>query len=243
MPTSAAHILGGYAALEAGSPPQRRRGILFLFFVVVVSNLPDLDFLPGLLIGNEGLFHRGASHSIVAALVVAAGIGFALGPRLGGFRTAAGWTLLAYGSHIVLDMVVPDPSGRGAGVALLWPFWRAELATPIPGLAILDPIRWLDGSELQQGFLRALFSLDGLRIFLVDAALVTPLVPLAWGVRSFRARRRRAATRTSSQLPLRADAQPRVKTRRRRITVGLEGASTDSPLPRRSRVRQSVVMR
>jgi inner membrane protein len=217
MPTSVAHILGGYAALEAGSPPQQRRGIYFLLFVVVASNLPDLDFLPGYLIGNEGLFHRGASHSILAAIIVAGGLGLALGSRLGGFRAVAGWTLLAYGSHIVLDMVVPDPSGKGGGVALLWPFLGTEVATPIPGLSILDPIRWFEGHELQAGFLRALLSLDGLRIFLVDAALVMPLVPLAWGVRSLRDRRRKRTVLMGSHLPLRAGPPSRVRVRRERV--------------------------
>ena len=222
MPTSVAHILGGYVALEAGSPPQRRRGILFLFFVVVVSNLPDLDFLPGLLLGNEGLFHRGASHSIVAAIVVAGGLGLAFGTRFGGFRTVAGWTLLAYGSHVLLDMVVPDPSGSGGGVVLLWPFLSTEVAAPIPGLALLDPIRWFEGHELQGGFLRALFSFDGLRIFLVDAALVMPLVPLAWGIRSLRDRRRRRVVLTASQLPLRAAPPSLVRVRRERVGVAAE---------------------
>jgi inner membrane protein len=222
MPTSVAHILGGYAALEAGSPPQRRRGIFFLFFVIVVSNLPDLDFLPGLLLGEEGLFHRGASHSILATIGVAGVLGMALGRRFGGFRTVAGWTLLAYGSHVMLDMIVPDPSGNGGGVALLWPFLSTEIAAPIPGLAILDPIRWFEGHELQQGFLRALFSLDGLRIFLVDAALVMPLVPLAWGVRSLRDRRRKRTVLMGSHLPLRAGPPSRVRVRRERVGFAAE---------------------
>lgn len=217
MPTSVAHILGGYAALEAGTPPRSRRGIFFLFLVVIVSNVPDLDFLPGFLLGNEGLFHRGATHSILAAIVVSIGLGAALGPRFGGARTVAAWALLAYGSHLVLDVVVPDPSGRGSGVALLWPFLDAEIAAPIPGLTILDPVRWFEGHELQQGFLKALISLDGLRIFLVDAALVSPLVPLAWGVRSLRDRRRRRAATAASQLPLRAAPVGRVGVRRERV--------------------------
>lgn len=217
MPTSVAHILGGYAALEAGAAPKPRRGMFFLFLVLIVANLPDLDFLPGLLLGNEGLFHRGATHSILAAVVVAGALGAALGPRFGGARTVAGWALMAYGSHLVLDLVVPDPSGRGGGVALLWPILDAEIAAPIPGLAILDPIRWFDGPQMQQGFLRALISFDGLRIFMVDAALVLPLVPLAWGIRSMRERRRRRSRNAASQLPLRAAPAARVRVRRERV--------------------------
>lgn len=212
MPTSVAHIIGGYAALEAGTDASARRGIFFLVLVIFAANLPDLDFLPGVLAGDAGLFHRGASHSLLAALIVAAVAGWGLGSRLGGFRRVAGWTFLAYASHLLLDTLVPDATGATAGIPLLWPLIGGELGLPIPGLGVLDPLRTLTGQEMQNGFLRGLLSLSGVRIFLLDAALVTPLIPLAWGVRRFRARwaKRRVAAR--SHLPLR---RPTPKGRRR----------------------------
>ncbi|NNK64653.1 MAG: metal-dependent hydrolase, partial [Gemmatimonadetes bacterium] len=127
MPTSVAHIIGGYAALEAGTNRSGRPGIFFLVLIVVVANLPDLDFLPGVLIGDPGLYHRGPSHSIFAAAAVAGVAGWALGPRLGGARRVALWTFIAYGSHLVLDMLIPDPSGGSAGIPALWPLLASEV--------------------------------------------------------------------------------------------------------------------
>jgi membrane-bound metal-dependent hydrolase YbcI (DUF457 family) len=202
MPTSVAHIIGGYAALEAGTRRSGRPGIFFLVLVVVVANLPDLDFLPGVLLGDPGLFHRGPSHSVFAAAAVAGLAGWALGPRLGGARRVALWTFIAYGSHLVLDMLIPDPSGGTAGIPVLWPLVVSELGTPIPGLRVLDDLRSLTHVEMQNGFFRGLLSLSGVRIFLLDAVLVLPLIPLAWGVRQRRAGQARRRRASASQLPL-----------------------------------------
>ncbi|NNF39323.1 MAG: metal-dependent hydrolase [Gemmatimonadetes bacterium] len=203
MPTSVAHIIGGYAALEAGTNRSGRPGIFFLVLIVVVANIPDLDFLPGVLIGDPGLYHRGPSHSILAAVAVAGVAGWALGPRLGGARRVALWTFIAYGSHLVLDMLIPDPSGGSAGIPALWPLLASEVGTPIPGLGVLDDLRTLTHIEVQNGFFRGLLSLSGVRIFLLDAVLVLPLIPLAWGVRTRRVRATRRRAVSGSNLPLR----------------------------------------
>lgn len=196
--------------------------MFFLFLVVVAANLPDLDFLPGLMVGDEGHFHRGASHSLLVAGLAASMLGLLLRHRLGGFRRVAGWSFLAIASHLVLDIIVPDPSGKGSGIALLWPFIDVEVSAPIPFLTVFDPIRWLDGAQLQAGVLRAMLSFDGLRIFLVDAALVTPLVPLAWGVRRFRERRAVRGSAAGSLLPPSRTEKRRVRRRRSRVQLAPE---------------------
>src|SRR3990172_11659995 len=42
---------------------------------VIVANLPDADFLPGIMVGWPSRYHHGASHSIVAAMICALAIG------------------------------------------------------------------------------------------------------------------------------------------------------------------------
>lgn len=221
MPTSVAHMIGGYAALETGARRSPRVGIFFLFLVVIGANLPDLDFLPGVLAGDPGLYHRGPSHSLLAAVVAALLCGAVLGRWVGGFRRAAGWTFLAYASHLVLDMVVPDPSGMSVGVPLAWPLVAAEIGAPIPGLAALNPLRILAGPRLQTGFFESMLSLGGVRVFLVDAALVAPLAPLAWGVRQWRDRRRHRRSAVGSALPLRGRVES-VRLHRGTVVVGAE---------------------
>lgn len=86
---------------------------------VVVANLPDLDFIPGLLIGRPSLFHHGISHSIGAALIAALLFGFIF-RRPYGFTRAATFFGLCYLSHVAIDFATQD-TGREIGIPALWP--------------------------------------------------------------------------------------------------------------------------
>lgn len=86
---------------------------------VVVANLPDLDFIPGLLIGKPSLFHHGISHSIGAAIIAALLFGFIF-RRSYGFARAATFFGLCYLSHVAIDFATED-KGRDIGIPALWP--------------------------------------------------------------------------------------------------------------------------
>ena len=82
----------------------------------ISANLPDVDFLPGLLIGNPRALHRGPSHSLMAALI-AAGAGASLVTwSFMPWLTRAALIFLAYGSYVGLDYFTP---GRGVLLGLL----------------------------------------------------------------------------------------------------------------------------
>ncbi|HEX7502194.1 MAG TPA: metal-dependent hydrolase, partial [Acidobacteriota bacterium] len=72
MPLPVGHALAGIAFQQA------RPGLFFknlwhdAFFFIFLANLPDADFLPGLLMGRPNLFHHGIFHSLGAALAIAA---------------------------------------------------------------------------------------------------------------------------------------------------------------------------
>ena len=59
MALCCAHTAAGYLAYEAVRPagPHQRR---LLAAAVALANAPDLDFVPGLVLGHPGMFHRGA---------------------------------------------------------------------------------------------------------------------------------------------------------------------------------------
>ena len=89
-------------------------------FVVFFSWLPDWDFVPGLLAGDAGLYHRGATHTPVFALVIGA-IAFAT-MKAGGNRHSLFWALTAAAataSHLLLDYISAGPA---SGIMWLWPF-------------------------------------------------------------------------------------------------------------------------
>jgi membrane-bound metal-dependent hydrolase YbcI (DUF457 family) len=180
MPTSIGHALGGYAALKAtgtSAHPKGHNGWALFFLAVVVANLPDLDFVPGILLGNSNTFHRAASHSLLATLLVPALIAVVWRLRTRHFWAPFTACVVAYGSHVLLDTIVPDPLGSG-GVRLLWPITDNHYRFFVPGLEILNPLRYMDPEGFSASLFAEIFSWHGLRVFIVDALMVLPLVPL-----------------------------------------------------------------
>lgn len=139
-----------------------------------ISFVPDLDVLGfryGIAYVDEW-GHRGASHSITFALLLAV-IGGLMATRSGHrFWRAAPLVALVMASHGALDTLTDG----GLGVALLWPFsnerffalWRPLEVAPI-GRAFLTP--------------------RGLRIALNEAVWFTPLWLMAFWPWSLRRRR------------------------------------------------------
>ena len=116
MPSPIGHTLAGCAVGLALIPSQMPQAWEAWAWCLIGANLPDVDFLPGFLSGSPRTFHRGPSHSLMAAFV-AAGLAATLwmDSPLPWF-TRAGLMFLAYGSHVGLDYFTP-----GRGVLLSWP--------------------------------------------------------------------------------------------------------------------------
>ncbi len=95
---------------------------------VVASALPDIDVLAfrfGIAYGHEW-GHRGASHSFMFALLLAAFAAWAAPLLRCGRRRAAWFVGACAASHGLLDML----TNGGRGVALWWPFSDARLFWP-----------------------------------------------------------------------------------------------------------------
>jgi len=125
---SIGHLAVGLAAGRAtGAVPAPQRWALTAL-LVAVSAAPDLDVL-GLLLGapnGSAWGHRGASHSLVAVLVLSMmAFGGARRWRLPAGRVAAVAGLVAL-SHLVLDSL----NAGSRGVPWLWPFSSALAAFP-----------------------------------------------------------------------------------------------------------------
>lgn len=143
---SLGHIAVGMAAgrLYVGPHASWRERIDAMVRLSVLSLLPDLDavgFLFGVRYGAP-FGHRGASHSLVAALLLGA-FAAAVTAGVGGrWRRALVVASLVAASHGLLDTLTDG----GHGVALLWPFdlhrffapWRPIPVAPI-GSAMFSP--------------------------------------------------------------------------------------------------------
>src|SRR5262245_9261126 len=125
-----AHATGGYLVYEAARPSGPHRPGL-LAAAVVLGNAPDFDFLPGVLIGHPGVFHRGVTHTLAAVVVVALVTGVVAWWRRDATlaRRAATFAGAAYGSHLVLDFFTVDVVPPH-GAQFLWPFSSAYYLSP-----------------------------------------------------------------------------------------------------------------
>jgi inner membrane protein len=178
MPTTLAHAVAGYAASEAASTGTRTRNSWWsiALLAAVVANLPDLDFVPGLIVDNIPKYHRTMSHGLPAALLVAT-IGTAALQRWWKGAWGGLWLLIfvAYSSHLMMDVVIPDPTG-GDGLRLFWPISTTWVAHPLPFLQPLDGLRMLDHGPTNETFWSTLFSGRGAAVFLIDALIMLPLI-------------------------------------------------------------------
>jgi len=125
MPTPIGHALAGLAVAGV-SGGGKRLPAGHLAALVFCAAAPDLDLALRLLDGVN--HHRGASHSVTAAVLVGlAGVALRrLGaPLPGGLALGAAW-----GSHVLLDYLGVDTSPPSGEMAL-WPFSSRFYVSPV----------------------------------------------------------------------------------------------------------------
>ena len=120
MPSPLGHILFG-AGVYLGTIRDQDRSWRRWGVALLSSIAADFDFLPGMLIGVPGAFHHGASHSILFAFLFGAVLWLLArmwAPDEEAARPAM-VAVLAYASHVILDLVSVSNGGRG--LPLFWP--------------------------------------------------------------------------------------------------------------------------
>src|SRR5919109_1191829 len=131
MPSSVAHSMAGYVIYRATSGDTSRLEWRRLFFYCICSSLPDLDFIPGFLLGAPNKFHHGVSHSLGFAF----GFGLCMSLILlfaknqNALRNFVIFFSL-YFSHVLLDLLSYD-SSPPYGVPALWPITDNYYISPI----------------------------------------------------------------------------------------------------------------
>jgi membrane-bound metal-dependent hydrolase YbcI (DUF457 family) len=169
MATPVGHYLVGLALTLGVAGDDRQRALSP--WLAAVACVPDLDVVPGLVVGDPSRFHHGVTHSLTAAVAVAAvlaGLAAAAGRR----PTARLVVLLAalYASHSVLDALTLDPS-EPRGVPLLWPWRDTPYESPWPLLPNVQHTR------------APIVSTHNALLMLRETALFVPLVGLVHSVR------------------------------------------------------------
>lgn len=145
MPSPLAHAAVGYAVYEIfrqrrlapgneGAVATAKRFVL----VAMLTMLPDLDSIVGLLTGNFGRFHNNATHSLFVGLVAAAIVGLLMSrAQLARFARWFLLTFLLYELHVIMDYFT-----IGRGVMAFWPFTAERYLAPV---SLFYGFHWSDG--------------------------------------------------------------------------------------------------
>ena len=120
-------------------------------FIVILSNLPDLDVLLGLILQNNGsAFHRGPTHSILFALIM----GFAAS------RSSKFWSRIPMVSFkicfmLILSHVVADYFLTDSPVSFYWPFevnWLSDSSgwSNVMHTVLFDAVEFVVDKRVQE---------------------------------------------------------------------------------------------
>lgn len=135
MPTPVAHSLLGLLFYREGRKHLGTTPVFTVCVIVVLSTLPDYDYVLWFVQPGLTMVHRLFTHSVCFVIAAAAVIGMVA--RLAGRRFSRCFVLaLALGSlHLVLDVLGVDTNpGNGIGIPLLQPFSVRLFSLPLQGV-------------------------------------------------------------------------------------------------------------
>ena len=185
MPLPIAHSLLGGAVCVASDRDGAAAGYGRLALAVVLANGADLDYLPGMLVGDPHRFHRMAAHSLGAAVLVALLAAWLVRrgwvhawPSRSGWPSGAAGTApivaLLWASHVLLDSLNADFS-EPIGVMMFWPLSHVW----VPAIPLFYNIDKVSGPASPLVFARSLVNAHNLRAMLLEVALMGPVLGLA----------------------------------------------------------------
>jgi membrane-bound metal-dependent hydrolase YbcI (DUF457 family) len=137
MASPVAHSFAGLWFFLAASAKYKHQLVarfypyLQLGVFILLANLADADFFFEVGFGVDEV-HRGASHSLAIAAIVAVGLSW-LWQMVPGYWRSALLYFSAYCSHLAIDMCTGGRLGwtnSGSGIPLLWP-WQREFSSPL----------------------------------------------------------------------------------------------------------------
>jgi len=182
MPSPLGHSLIGYIIYRARATVVLGQQWQLMALYLFAANAPDLDFIPGFVIGNPNRYHHGISHSIGVALFFSIGLSslrFVL--RRDRFARKLGIFFLLYCSHLALDYLSADTSPPH-GQPLLWPFSGTYYIAPV---AVFPDIRRVSSST--GNFVISLINLHNLWAACLELVLLFPLLLVVQAIRKARA--------------------------------------------------------
>ncbi len=142
----------------------------YLFMCIVVANLADIDYIPGLLIGRPNQFHHQMTHSIGFAILT----GFCIGCiyyvwKKRSFLKYGVLFSLIYASHLLLDFLGKDTS-YPFGEQLFWPLSTVYVLSP---WTIFGDIHKASSTDI---FFQSLINWHNVSTILLEVAILSPII-------------------------------------------------------------------
>ena len=174
MCTPVGHTLLGGVLFFSNRKASKRTSGLILGMVIILANLPDIDFLFGAIKGNPNMYHHYWTHSIGFAIMA----GVLLGFLWRGFKKRDYLTFGILGfflvlTHVILDYFTKD-TGYPYGVPLLWPIHEGHLISPV---SIFQDVNKASSSR---AFIGSLFCWHNLWTIIREIVILGPLSLISW---------------------------------------------------------------
>ena len=168
------HSLAGYVISSYKSKTLKPQNIKLLFFYIFIANAPDLDFLPGLIVGKPNLYHHGISHSLGAGILFSLILAFIINRKYHqSIRSNFFLFFSLYSSHLFLDYLSFD-SRPPLGIPLFWPLSNKYYMFPLlPGVKHSA----LDHATIGE-FLGEIFSIHNLYVISLEFIVMIPFILL-----------------------------------------------------------------
>lgn len=216
MPLPIAHSLMGYTLAESSSVRLTKSFWLDVLILMFLANLPDIDFLPGYLVGRPNLYHHYYTHSVAFAALVGGLAAFYFWRKRGRFWPYFAMVFAAVSSHLILDLVTVDEAPP-YGMALLWPVTSRfyDIGWDVFGA--------VHKSDAAHDFFASLFHPANVRVVLIEFMIMLPIAAFVRALRYYSggwrqargqrpaqsSRRRAAPVSTSLAAPGWGQARPR----------------------------------
>ena len=173
MPSPVGHSLAGFIIYKIAPGMQGMARWQVIALYLFAANAPDLDFVPGLVVGDPNRFHHGFSHGIGFGLLFAVILSLLL------CISKKDWLwrnfrifLSLYLSHLTLDYLSTD-TGAPYGVPFFWPVSNAYYIAPF--VLFSDIHR----SNSTANFFSSLFSTHNLWSVTRELLVLLPFLVLA----------------------------------------------------------------
>ena len=123
MPLPLLHAMAGYAVYHGAK--KEKPDWKLAAGCMVIANVADLDFIPGILVGRPDLFHHSFTHSFTMAAAFGLGLAaIAKAWKKRGFFKTFLISFLAYSTHVILDLLLDH-----SPMPLFWPLTPGKLTS------------------------------------------------------------------------------------------------------------------